>query len=182
VYFIEVNPRIQVEHTVTEMVTVSISCVRRFSSRQGHKLHERLWRCRIRRMFPLNGAALQCRVTTEDPENNFAPDYGKISTYRSPQALVSVSMAAPLMPARCSPPITIRFFVKVTAWGANFPKLGQAYGPRPPRIPHSRRENEYPLRRKCCEPPEVSRRRTHDLFPRRISRAFPFPQPRRPRH
>src|SRR6184192_2851490 len=83
-YFIEVNPRIQVEHTVTEMVT-GIDLVRsQILIAQGHKLHETPLSLPKQESVPLNGAALQCRVTTEDPANNFAPDYGKLSTYRSP--------------------------------------------------------------------------------------------------
>src|ERR1700730_11451060 len=83
-YFIEVNPRIQVEHTVTEMVT-GIDIVRsQILVAQGHKLHDPPLALPAQDKVPLSGAALQCRVTTEDPENQFAPDYGKISTYRSP--------------------------------------------------------------------------------------------------
>src|SRR5437667_4407860 len=83
-YFIEVNPRIQVEHTVTEMVT-GIDLVRaQILVAQGHLLHDETMRLPRQESVPLYGAALQCRVTTEDPETSFAPDYGKISTYRSP--------------------------------------------------------------------------------------------------
>src|SRR6202030_2592072 len=83
-YFIEVNPRIQVEHTVTEMVT-GIDLVRsQILVAQGHHLHEAPLSLPAQENIPLYGAALQCRVTTEDPANNFSPDYGKISTYRSP--------------------------------------------------------------------------------------------------
>src|SRR6202043_722933 len=83
-YFIEVNPRIQVEHTVTEMVT-GIDLVRsQILVAQGHKLHEEPLALPEQANVPLYGAALQCRVTTEDPEKNFAPDYGKLTTYRSP--------------------------------------------------------------------------------------------------
>ena len=83
-YFIEVNPRIQVEHTVTEMVT-GIDLVRsQILVAQGHHLHEAPMSLPVQGKIPLYGSALQCRVTTEDPSNNFSPDYGKISTYRSP--------------------------------------------------------------------------------------------------
>src|SRR5277367_1947438 len=83
-YFIEVNPRIQVEHTVTEMIT-GIDLVRsQIQVAQGHNLHEAPMSLPHQDSVPLYGAALQCRVTTEDPEKNFAPDYGKFSTYRSP--------------------------------------------------------------------------------------------------
>ena len=84
-FFIEVNPRIQVEHTVTEMVT-GIDLVRcADSDRAGPSTcTARRWSCRSRTQIPLYGYALQCRITTEDPANNFVPDYGKIHTYRSP--------------------------------------------------------------------------------------------------
>ena len=83
-YFIEVNPRIQVEHTVTEMVT-GIDLVRsQILVAQGYRLHDEPLALPEQPSVPLYGAALQCRVTTEDPEKNFAPDYGKLSTYRSP--------------------------------------------------------------------------------------------------
>jgi len=123
-YFIEVNPRIQVEHTVTEMVT-GIDLVRsQILVAQGHKLHEPPMALPNQENVPLNGAALQCRVTTEDPENNFAPDYGKISTYRSPRRLWYPSRwRHRLLPARCSPPITIRFSSKSRLGAQIFPKL-----------------------------------------------------------
>src|SRR6202045_4121291 len=85
-YFIEVNPRIQVEHTVTEMVTGIDLVQAQIRIAQGCKLHEAPLSLPKQEGVPLYGAALQCRVTTEDPEKNFAPDYGKISTYRSPRS------------------------------------------------------------------------------------------------
>src|SRR6202047_4912202 len=83
-YFIEVNPRIQVEHTVTEMITGIDLVQAQIRIAQGHTLHDAPLSLPKQDSVPLYGTALQCRVTTEDPEKNFAPDYGKISTYRSP--------------------------------------------------------------------------------------------------
>ncbi|NAZ35935.1 pyruvate carboxylase [Rubellimicrobium sp. CFH 75288] len=81
-YFIEVNPRIQVEHTVTEEVT-GIDIVRaQILIEEGKTLPEATGIAR-QQDVPLLGHALQCRVTTEDPTNNFIPDYGRIQTYRS---------------------------------------------------------------------------------------------------
>ena len=78
-FFIEVNPRIQVEHTVTEMVT-GIDLVRcQILIAQGHPLHGPEIDLPPQDAMPLHGYALQCRVTTEDPANNFVPDYGRIS-------------------------------------------------------------------------------------------------------
>src|ERR1700694_1978539 len=124
-YFIEVNPRIQVEHTVTEMVT-GIDLVRsQILIAQGHKLHEPPLALPKQESVPLNGAALQCRVTTEDPEKNFAPDYGKISTYRSPAGFGirldgGTAYAGAMLAAYYD-----SLLVKVTAWGANLPEACQ---------------------------------------------------------
>ncbi len=121
-YFIEVNPRIQVEHTVTEMVT-GIDLVRsQILIAQGHKLYEPPMALPRQENILVNGAALQCRVTTEDPEKNFAPDYGKISTYRSPAGFGirldgGTAYAGAMLAAYYD-----SLLVKVTAWGANLPE------------------------------------------------------------
>lgn len=81
-FFIEVNPRIQVEHTVTEEVT-GIDIVRaQILISEGKSLTEATG-CATQNDVKLYCHALQCRVTTEDPLNNFIPDYGRILTYRS---------------------------------------------------------------------------------------------------
>ncbi|NDA67629.1 MAG: pyruvate carboxylase, partial [Verrucomicrobia bacterium] len=82
-FFIEMNPRIQVEHTVTEVIT-GLDLVRaQMLIAQGHPLHGPEVGMPPQNQIPRNGYAVQCRVTTEDPENKFTPDYGKILTYRS---------------------------------------------------------------------------------------------------
>ena len=82
-FFIEMNPRIQVEHTVTEVIT-GIDLVRsQILVAQGHALFGPALDLPPQDQIPRNGYAVQCRVTTEDPENKFTPDYGKILTYRS---------------------------------------------------------------------------------------------------
>jgi pyruvate carboxylase len=124
-YFIEVNPRIQVEHTVTEVIT-GIDLVRsQILVAQGHQLHEPPMSLPKQESVPLNGAALQCRVTTEDPEKNFAPDYGKISTYRSPAGFGirldgGTAYAGAMLAAYYD-----SLLVKVTAWGSNLPEACQ---------------------------------------------------------
>ena len=81
-YFIEVNPRVQVEHTVTEEVT-GIDIVRaQILIAEGKSLAEATGKTR-QEDITLTGHALQTRVTTEDPQNNFIPDYGRITAYRS---------------------------------------------------------------------------------------------------
>ncbi|MCC6414307.1 MAG: pyruvate carboxylase, partial [Opitutaceae bacterium] len=83
-FFIEMNPRIQVEHTVTEVVT-GLDIVRaQILIAQGHSLHSPEVGMPRQEDVPCNGFALQCRITTEDPENKFVPDYGRILAYRSP--------------------------------------------------------------------------------------------------
>jgi pyruvate carboxylase len=80
-YFIEVNPRIQVEHTVTEEVT-GIDIVRaQILIAEGATIAEATGKARQSDIV-LNGHAIQCRITTEDPQNNFIPDYGRITAYR----------------------------------------------------------------------------------------------------
>ncbi len=124
-YFIEVNPRIQVEHTVTEMVT-GIDLVRsQILVAQGHKLHEPPMSLPNQENIPLNGAALQCRVTTEDPENNFAPDYGKLSTYRSPAGFGIRLDGGTAYAGATLAAYYDSLLVKVTAWGANLPEACQ---------------------------------------------------------
>jgi pyruvate carboxylase len=83
-FFIEMNPRIQVEHTVTEVIT-GLDLVRaQIMIAQGHALHSKEVGMPVQNQIARNGYAIQCRVTTEDPENKFMPDYGKILAYRSP--------------------------------------------------------------------------------------------------
>jgi pyruvate carboxylase len=83
-FFIEMNPRIQVEHTVTEVIT-GLDLVRaQILIAQGHELHSPEVGMPIQSEIPRNGYAIQCRITTEDPENRFVPDYGRILAYRSP--------------------------------------------------------------------------------------------------
>ncbi|MFQ8431985.1 pyruvate carboxylase [Amaricoccus sp. W119] len=80
-YFIEVNPRVQVEHTVTEEVT-GIDIVRaQIMLAEGATIAEATG-APTQADVQLHGHALQCRITTEDPQNNFIPDYGRITAYR----------------------------------------------------------------------------------------------------
>ncbi len=83
-YFIEVNPRIQVEHTVTEMVTGIDLVKAQIRIAAGARIGESDSGVPRQEDIRLGAHALQCRVTTEDPENNFVPDYGRLTAYRSP--------------------------------------------------------------------------------------------------
>ncbi|WP_027408266.1 pyruvate carboxylase [Anoxybacteroides tepidamans] len=82
-YFIEVNPRIQVEHTITEMVTGIDIVQSQILIAEGHTLHSEQVGIPAQEDIRINGYAIQSRVTTEDPLNNFMPDTGKIMAYRS---------------------------------------------------------------------------------------------------
>src|SRR5246127_4535884 len=124
-YFIEVNPRIQVEHTVTEMVTGIDLVQSQILVAQGHSLHDPPMSLPRQQNVPFYGAALQCRVTTEDPEKNFAPDYGKISTYRSPAGFGIRLDGGTAYAGASLAPYYDSLLVKVTAWGLNLPEACQ---------------------------------------------------------
>ncbi|QKV20086.1 pyruvate carboxylase [Oricola thermophila] len=81
-YFIEVNPRIQVEHTVTEEVTGIDIVKAQIHIMDGAAIGTPESGVPRQEDIRLNGHALQCRITTEDPEQNFIPDYGRITAYR----------------------------------------------------------------------------------------------------
>ncbi len=82
-FFIEMNPRIQVEHTVTEVIT-GIDLVRsQILIADGKRMHGKEVGIPAQGDIRRSGYAVQCRITTEDPENKFQPDYGRILTYRS---------------------------------------------------------------------------------------------------
>ena len=115
-YFIEVNPRIQVEHTVTEMVT-GIDLVRcQILLADGHALHDEPVRVPRQESIQTSGFALQCRVTTEDPENRFIPDYGRITTYRDPGGF-AVRIDGTAYSGAVITPYFDSLLVKLTTWG-----------------------------------------------------------------
>ena len=83
IYFIEVNPRIQVEHTVTEMITGIDLIKTQIYIADGYKLSDPEIGLPAQDQVMKNGFAMQCRITTEDPSNGFKPDYGTLITYRN---------------------------------------------------------------------------------------------------
>ena len=119
-YFIEMNPRIQVEHTVTEVIT-GIDLVRsQILVAQGHELHGAEIAIPAQENVPRNGFAVQCRITTEDPERQFAPDYGKISNYRSAAGFGIRLDAGAGDAGSVITPYYDSMLVKLTAFGPSF--------------------------------------------------------------
>jgi pyruvate carboxylase len=119
-YFIEVNPRIQVEHPVTEMVT-GIDLVRcQIQVAQGMDLFGPEIHLPPQEQIPLYGYAMQCRITTEDPSNHFVPDYGKIHTYRSPAGFGIRLDGGSAYSGAVITPYYDSLLVKTTAWGRDF--------------------------------------------------------------
>lgn len=82
-YFIEMNPRVQVEHTITEMTTGIDIVQSQILIAEGFKLDSKEVGIHSQEDIKPRGYAIQCRVTTEDPSNNFSPDTGKIDVYRT---------------------------------------------------------------------------------------------------
>ena len=117
-YFIEVNPRIQVEHTVTEQVT-GIDIVRaQIRVTEGQRIGTESCGVPAQGDISLRGHALQCRVTTEDPENGFTPDYGRLGVYRSAAGFGVRLDAGTAYSGAVITPYYDSLLVKVTTWGA----------------------------------------------------------------
>jgi pyruvate carboxylase len=116
-YFIEVNPRIQVEHTVTEVVTGVDIVKAQIRVTEGASVGDEDSFIPFQEDISLRGHALQCRVTTEDPENNFTPDYGKIGVYRSAAGFGIRLDAGTAYAGAVITPYYDSLLVKVTAWG-----------------------------------------------------------------
>lgn len=119
-YFIEVNPRIQVEHTVTEEVT-SVDIVKtQILVAQGTPLTDPEIGLASQGDVRIHGFAVQCRVTTEDPANNFMPDYGRVSHYRSAGGMGIRLDAGSAFSGAVVNPFYDSLLVKVTARGRRF--------------------------------------------------------------
>ena len=119
-YFIEMNPRIQVEHTVTEMVT-GIDLVRtQILIAEGRPLSDPEIGLPDQKSVVHSGYALQCRVTTEDPTNNFAPDTGKITAYRSTGGFGVRLDGGNAYSGAVISPYYDSLLVKVTCWDNTF--------------------------------------------------------------
>ncbi|NLF34567.1 MAG: pyruvate carboxylase [Clostridiales bacterium] len=119
-YFIEMNPRIQVEHTVTEMVT-GIDLVRaQILVAEGRPLSDPHIGLTCQEDLRINGYSVQCRVTTEDPANNFAPDTGRITAYRSGGGFGVRLDGGNAAAGTTISPYYDSLLVKVTSWDTTF--------------------------------------------------------------
>jgi pyruvate carboxylase len=119
-YFIEVNPRIQVEHTVTEEVTGFDLVKSQILIAQGRPLSDPEIGLGDQATVTTHGFALQCRVTTEDARNNFLPDYGRLSHYRSASGMGIRLDAGSAFSGAVITPFYDSLLVKVTAHGLRF--------------------------------------------------------------
>ncbi len=116
-YFIEVNPRIQVEHTVTEEVTGIDIVKAQIRIAEGEKIGSPECGVPVQDDIALSGHAIQCRVTTENAEANFIPDHGRIETYRSASGFGIRLDAGTAYAGALILPHYDSLLVKVTSWG-----------------------------------------------------------------
>ncbi len=119
IFFIEVNPRIQVEHTITEEITGCDIVTAQILIAMGHPLSQSPISISSQEDIQINGVAIQCRITTEIPTENFRPDYGRIIAYRSASGFgIRLDAGSAYVDAKISPYFD-SLLVKVTAWGRN---------------------------------------------------------------
>ncbi|MEQ8199912.1 MAG: pyruvate carboxylase [Syntrophomonadaceae bacterium] len=119
-YFIEMNPRIQVEHTVSEIVTGIDIVQSQILIAQGYKLNSKEIGIPRQSAIKPRGYAIQCRVTTEDPANGFAPDTGKIDVYRTAAGFGIRLDGGNGYTGSVISPYYDSLLVKVTSWSRTF--------------------------------------------------------------
>ncbi|WP_035587279.1 pyruvate carboxylase [Hippea jasoniae] len=119
-YFLEVNPRIQVEHTITELITGIDLVQSQILIAEGKKLTDKQIGIYSQSSIKKLGYAIQCRITTEDPQNDFLPDTGEIKVYRSPAGFgVRLDAGSAYAGARILPYYD-SLLVKVSTWALSF--------------------------------------------------------------
>ena len=116
-YFIEMNPRIQVEHTVTELITGRNLVQAQIQVAEGLKLSDPEIGIPDQQAIDMRGYAIQCRITTEDPVNNFAPDFGTLKAYRSPGGYGVRLDAGNAFTGAHITPYYDSLLVKISTWG-----------------------------------------------------------------
>ncbi len=161
-FFIEMNPRIQVEHTVTEVIT-GIDLVRsQILIANGAALDGPELALPPQDAIPRNGYAVQARITTEDPDNKFMPSYGKILTYRS-AAGFGIRLDGGMGDTGARHHAVLRFPAgQAHRLRAVLRHRAPAHGPRAARVPHPRREDEHPLPGKRHPQRDLPHRPGHD--------------------
>jgi len=117
IFFIEVNPRIQVEHTVTEEVTGIDIVKSQILIAMGYPLEHKMIFIRNQDDVVIHGFAIQCRITTENPFNDFKPDYGRLIAYRSASGMGIRLDAGSAYAGATISPFFDSLLVKVTTWG-----------------------------------------------------------------
>ena len=153
-YFIEVNPRVQVEHTVTEVVTgIDIVKAQLLIAQGGRLGVPQESGVPTQDAIRLNGHALQCRITTEDPANAFIPDYGRITAYRGAfgygiRADGGTAYSGAIVTRHYDP-----LLEKVTAWAPTPDEVIARMTRGAARISHSRRRHQPAFPGKCPYPP-----------------------------
>ena len=119
-YFIEMNPRIQVEHTVTEMITGIDIVQSQILIAEGHALGSETVNIKSQKDIVQRGFSIQCRITTEDPENGFAPDSGTLDVYRTGSGFgIRLDGGNGFTGAKITPYYD-SLLVKVTSWARTF--------------------------------------------------------------
>jgi pyruvate carboxylase len=119
-YFIEMNPRIQVEHTVTEMIT-GVDIVKcQIHVAEGRPLSDPRINIPSQEAVEMRGYGIQCRITTEDPANNFLPDYGRITHYRSAAGFGIRLDGGTAYSGAIITPFYDSLLVKLSAWSLDF--------------------------------------------------------------
>ncbi len=124
-YFIEVNPRIQVEHTITEMITGIDIVQTQIHIANGKSLFSEDVGIPQQEDIPLFGYAIQSRVTTEDPQNHFMPDTGKIQVYRSSGGFGVRLDAGNGFQGAVVSPYYDSLLVKISTWGMTFKQAAE---------------------------------------------------------
>ena len=119
-YFIEVNPRIQVEHTITELITGIDIVQAQIRIAEGHRLSDPEIGISSQDDVKMSGYAIQCRVTTEDPENNFLPDAGRLLAWRSGGGFGVRLDGGNGYPGAIITPYYDSLLVKISTYGASF--------------------------------------------------------------
>lgn len=135
-FFIEVNPRVQVEHTITEMVTGIDIVQTQILIAGGLSLKSKEVNIPDQDAITLHGYAIQSRVTTEDPSNNFMPDTGKIMAYRSGGGFGVRLDTGNSFQGAVITPYYDSLLVKLSTWALTFEQVSRENGPKPSGIPY----------------------------------------------